>query len=156
MSKSVRRFWVSIYSERELRVLHTDHLFGCVPSSLEKITSIMYTDPNMLYFCDVEALAIISKQSPSLIDKIEAVSEARTKTWNPFKRWSYSKIGKLDRLDKIAVQATIDRGIRWPATWDIGHSRLRELTLLEWIRWLKSLDARYPHDMWQEQLGKNL
>lgn len=156
MSKCPNRFWVSYVSESEMRVLYADHLFGCIPSSLEKVSKLVISDPGKMYFCDVGALAVINKHYPALIDLIEAMSESRTKTWNPLKRWSYSKISKLSRLDKIAVQALIDRGIRWPPIWDIKHNRLRELTLREWIKWLKSLDGRYPHDMRHDWLCENL
>ena len=156
MSKLPKRFWVSYISEKEMRVLYADHLFGCIPSSLEKVVKTTIDVPKTVYFCDIHALAEINRHCPAIIDLIEAVSESRTKTWNPFKRWSYSKISKLDRLDKIAVQALIARSIRWPAIWDIRHGRMRELTLREWIRWLKSLDSRYPQDMCQDWLGKNM
>lgn len=156
MSKCTKRLWVSYISEKELRVIYADRLFGCIPSSAEKIANMVATQPRTMYFCDVDALAILQRYDPNLIDQIEAVSNARAKTWNPFKRWSYSKIKKLGRLDGIAVEALIDRSIRWPPIWDIKHNRLRELTLREWIRWLKSLDARYPHDMRHDWLCENL
>lgn len=156
MSKCTKRLWVSYISEKELRVIYADRLFGCIPSSAEKIANMVATQPRTMYFCDVDALAILQQHNPNLIDQIEAVSKTRTKTWNPFKRWSYSKITMLDRLDKIAVEALIDRSIRWPPSWDLRHCRMSECNLRQWIRWLKSLDGRYPQDMCQDWLGKNL